>query len=128
MCTKLKERYQKAPFISSNHFGKAKIIIDIDGNSYSGRFPNLLRQGAVVLKVADYEDLGTMLARPWIDYVPVKMDLSDLEEKIEWVRDNDVEARRIAESGRERMKGLFTLESIKCYTAHLLTAYSKLLV
>ena len=78
----MKQRYKKASYTAFNHFGKAKMIIDIDGNSYSGRFPYVLRQGSVVLKIASFEDLATKITRPWVDYIPIKMDLSDLREKI----------------------------------------------
>ena len=38
------------------------------------------------------------LLKPFVDYVPVKADLSDLEEKIKWCRDHDDECRKIAEN------------------------------
>ena len=68
-----------------------------------------------------------MLMRPWIDYVPIKMDMSDLEEKIEWVRQNDQKARKIAESGKRRVRSLLSDENLACYMQHLLTEYSKLM-
>jgi hypothetical protein len=33
-----------------------------------------------------------------VHYVPIQYDLSDLKEKIEWLRSNDEEARKIAEN------------------------------
>ena len=38
----------------------------------------------------------------------------DLEEKIEWVRNNDAEARIIAESGKERAYNYFKWETLQC--------------
>lgn len=29
------------------------------------------------------------ILKPWVHYVPVKRDLSDLVEKIEWLKEND---------------------------------------
>ena len=40
-----------------------------------------------------YRDL-----KPFEHYVPVKEDLSDLEERIMWARENDAEAKKIAEN------------------------------
>ena len=37
-----------------------------------------------------YHDL-----KPWEHYVPIKKDFSDLKEKVEWLRQNDEEAKRI---------------------------------
>ena len=37
---------------------------------------------------------------PWEHYVPVAHDLSDLLEKIDWLREHDDEARRISEKAK----------------------------
>jgi len=39
------------------------------------------------------------LLSPWIHYVPLKSDLSDVREKLEWVSKHDEAARKIAERG-----------------------------
>jgi hypothetical protein len=54
-----------------------KILIDIDGTTYSLRFPQLLSSGSAVFKIAAFDDIGTLPTKPWVHYVPVKMDLSD---------------------------------------------------
>lgn len=38
------------------------------------------------------------LLQPYVDHVPVKADLSDLEEKIRWCRQNDDKCREIAKN------------------------------
>jgi Glycosyl transferase family 90 len=37
---------------------------------------------------------------PWKHYIPLTDDLSDVEEKMQWVIDNDRKAQEIAEHGR----------------------------
>ena len=59
-----------------------KIMIDIDGFSYSRRFPVVLSSGSTIFKIADFIDCGLVPAKPWVHYVPVKIDLSDFEEKL----------------------------------------------
>ena len=66
-----------------------KIIIDIDGSTYSRRFPHLLASGSAVFKIAEFLDIGFVPAKPWVHYVPVKMDLSDFEERLKWAKEND---------------------------------------
>jgi hypothetical protein len=66
-----------------------KLIIDIDGFSYSRRFPILMATGSVVIKIASFVDIGTVPAEPWVHFIPVKMDLSDLEDSIRWAKEND---------------------------------------
>jgi Glycosyl transferase family 90 len=68
-------------------------ILDMDGNSWSSRFGSLLCYNSVVLKVEPkyfeyfYADL-----KPWTHYIPVKNDLSDLEEHSMWALDPKNEA------------------------------------
>jgi hypothetical protein len=80
-----------------------KYLVDIDGNSnaWSALFEKLL-SGSVVLKVASpnnfrqwyYDELI-----PWVNFVPIDSDMSDLVEKVHWLHKNDDEARKIGENG-----------------------------
>lgn len=91
---------QFVPIKVSNSY---KYLIDVDGNSnaWSALFQKLL-SGSVVLKVASqnnfrqwyYDDLI-----PWVNFVPVESDMSDLVEKVHWLLDHDGEARKIGENG-----------------------------
>jgi hypothetical protein len=88
--------------ISSSRY---KYQIDIDGNSnaWSALFQKLL-SGSAVLKIASphnfrqwyYDELT-----PWVNYVPVKADMSDLVEKINWLIDHEDEAMQIGINGRQ---------------------------
>ncbi len=101
-------------YIPTIEFIKYKYVIDIDGNSNSwpGLFTKLLT-GSCILKVESpwrqwyYESL-----KPWINYVPVKTDLSDLIEKINWCCKNDDKARQIGENAR-KMALSMTMETEK---------------
>jgi Glycosyl transferase family 90 len=77
-------------------FQKYRGILDIDGNSWSSRFGRLLCYNSVVLKVEpswiDYfyfkdDDDGFAKLQPWVHYIPVKADLSDLMELATFVMD-----------------------------------------
>ncbi|MGC2528884.1 MAG: glycosyl transferase family 90, partial [Candidatus Acidiferrum sp.] len=91
--------------VPSVQFDRYKYHIDIDGNtnSWPGLFIKLLT-GSPVLKVASpfgfrqwyYDKL-----KPWINYIPVAADMSDLADKVRWLRANDEAARRIGEGGRQ---------------------------
>jgi hypothetical protein len=52
---------------------------------------------------------------PFGNYIPIKYDLSDLEEKIEWVLEHDVEAKEIAERASVFAYKIFTPEFQKEY-------------
>lgn len=80
-----------------------RFAIDVDGNTnaWSNFFQRFLL-GCCVLKVASprnfqqwyYKDL-----KPWVHFVPVKADLSDLKEMVGWCLANSAECERIAGTG-----------------------------
>lgn len=69
-----------------------KYQINIDGTVAAYRLPYLLAGDSVVLKQDSgyYEHFYNEL-RPWEHYIPVRADLGDLLEKIQWARDHDEE-------------------------------------
>jgi Glycosyl transferase family 90 len=92
------------PFIPAEEFTNFKYQVDIDGNtnSWPGLFQKLLT-GGPVLKVESlygYRQWYYDRLRPWTNYVPIAGNMSDLVEKIGWLRANDDMARRIGENGQ----------------------------
>lgn len=80
LCDDLNKTFGLAnKFVPLKAQARYKVLIDIDGNSYSGRFPSLLSTGSAVLKIHMVRDIATEVMKPWEHYVPVKMDLSDFE-------------------------------------------------
>ena len=54
------------------------------------RLPYLLAGGSLVLKQDSvYHEHFYHRLKPWVHYVPLKEDLSDVEEKVLWAVDND---------------------------------------
>lgn len=69
-----------------------KYQINIDGTVAAYRLPYLLAGDSVVLKQDSgyYEHFYNEL-KPWKHYIPIKANLGDLLEKIQWARDHDEE-------------------------------------
>ena len=79
-----------------------RFLIDIDGVANAWGFFEKLLLGSCILKIASpYEQWFYPDIEPWVHYVPVKQDLSDLTEKISWCRSNSGFARAIARSGQQ---------------------------
>lgn len=104
---KVKSLVEKSGLVSSYiptiEFIKYKYVIDIDGNvnSWPGLFTKLLT-GSCVLKIeSEWKQWYYDRLKPWVNYVPVKNDMSDLIEKIDWCCQNDEQAKNIGESGRK---------------------------
>jgi spore maturation protein CgeB len=47
--------------------------------------------------------------KPFVHYIPIKKDFSDLFEKIEYLKNNDKEAERIAKNAQEFAREHFKL-------------------
>ena len=55
------------------------------------------------------------LLRPYVDHVPVKADMSDLDEKIQWCREHDAECRAMAAAARRLHDAYCAKEGILDY-------------
>jgi len=100
---------EKAGLLSAeipvHQFGEWRVQIDIDGNtnSWPGLFQKLLT-GSPVVKVASpgrwrqwyYDRL-----KAWENFVPAEANLSDLVEKLAWLRDHEAQAYAIGMAGRD---------------------------
>ncbi|CAM9418569.1 unnamed protein product [Discosporangium mesarthrocarpum] len=80
---------------------KFKYLIYAEGHCAACRYGFMMRMGSVIIKVTSRCVADSMwyfpLLEPWVDHVPVKEDLSDLEEKLRWCRAHDDECRKIAD-------------------------------
>ncbi len=91
-----------------------KYAIDIDGwtNAWNN-FMQRLALGCCVLKVDSqfgYSQWYYPRLKPWEHFVPIKADLSDFAEQIEWARTHPDRAREIAAAGQAVARSM-TLES-----------------
>ncbi len=90
------------------------ILIDIEGNGYSGRLKFLLWSHRPVLIVdRPHKEFFFEYLREWEHYIPVKRDLSDLIEKTKWCIDNYDQALKIAENAYNFSKLYLTRDA--CY-------------
>ncbi|CAK5284241.1 unnamed protein product [Mycena citricolor] len=103
-----------------------KYLLDISGNTFSGRFLALLGSGSLVFKSNVFEEYFDGWIRPNEHYIPVKPDLSDLVEKVEWAKAHDDEARRIQETGKLFRQRVVTDAQNDCYFAAVLLEWARL--
>eukprot|EP00594_Rhizosolenia_setigera_P016235 CAMPEP_0178955274 /NCGR_PEP_ID=MMETSP0789-20121207/9505_1 /TAXON_ID=3005 /ORGANISM="Rhizosolenia setigera, Strain CCMP 1694" /LENGTH=615 /DNA_ID=CAMNT_0020636869 /DNA_START=155 /DNA_END=2002 /DNA_ORIENTATION=- len=105
-------KQKEFPFTAGKHHftpiyeqSKYKYLVYVDGHCAACRYGFMMRLGSVILKVEPRQVADTMwyfpLLKPYVDHVPVKPDLSDLEEKIKWCRDNDEKCRQIGEEAKK---------------------------
>lgn len=115
--------------IPMNEQLKFKYIINIDGHSATNRFSYLLQSGSLIINVESKYVIGNQrwydhLLIPYKHYIPVKYDLSDLEEVILWCRLNDDKCKLIVQNALELYNNYFTKEHLMKYTSNLLNLLS----
>ncbi len=64
--------------------------------------------------------------KPWVHYVPLKQDLSDLYLKLQWAKEHDEEARQIASNAKEFVLTHLMPEHILLYGYKALCKYATL--
>ena len=86
-------------YLTWSQQARFKYTVYLDGNVGAGRLGALLGLGFVVVAPPS-ERPATFLRRhmqEFVHYIPVKKDLSDLRDAIVWLRNNDEQARLVAE-------------------------------
>lgn len=92
---------------------KYKYLIDIGGNGWSGRLKWLLFSKRPLLLVdRNYIEYFYNDLIPYKHYIPVKMDLSDLLEKVDWMKKNPEKSLEIANNAFEFAINNFTTDKL----------------
>lgn len=75
-----------------------KGIVILEGNDVSSGLKWAMLSSSVVLMAKPLFTSWAMeeLLEPWIHYIPIESDFSDLEEKVAWMIHHDAESRRIS--------------------------------
>ncbi|KAJ7467882.1 glycosyl transferase family 90-domain-containing protein [Mycena galericulata] len=103
-----------------------KYLLDVDGNTFSGRFLGLLRSGSLVFKSTVFNEYFNEWLRPYEHYIPVLPDLSDLLERVVWAEAHPEEAMRIQEAGREVAERVVKDAQNDCYFFAVLLEWAQL--
>ena len=116
------------PYVSQTKQVSYKTLINLDGATctYPGFLWRLLSNSLTVKQETANEQWFYDAVKPWKHYVPIKKDLSDLIEKIEWIKTNDNEAKKTADQSTEFVKHNLMPKHIDLYIVTLLNEYSKL--
>ncbi|XP_020790509.2 protein O-glucosyltransferase 3 [Boleophthalmus pectinirostris] len=116
----------KAPLVGFFDFFKYKYQVNIDGTVAAYRFPYLMLGNSLVLKQdSHYYEHFYIHLKPGTHYISVKRDLSDLMDKIQWAKDNDEEAQKVARTGQEAARELLKPSRLYCYYYNALFMYSQ---
>ncbi|KAM6945547.1 protein O-glucosyltransferase 1 [Aplochiton taeniatus] len=105
-----------------------KYLFNFRGVAASFRFKHLFLCGSLVFHVGEeWQEFFYPQLRPWLHYIPVKQDLSDLRELLQFVKENDAIAQEIAMRGQRFILDHLRMEDVSCYWEKLLNEFSGLL-
>ena len=119
-------KYQLVEYMTPEEQSKYKYIVNINGHSSAFRLSSELAMKSVILLVeSKYKLWFTDYLKPYVHYVPIKGDLSDLEEKIMWCRDNDVKCKEISINARDFYDEYLCEDGVYDYLQKLFVEMSK---
>ena len=103
-------------------------LLLLDGTGPPRELLARMRQGFTIFKPdSPYREHFYARMAPWVHYVPVTENLSDLPARVRWAASHPKEAAAIARRGRALADSVNELE-IACYWWQLLTAIAPLQV
>lgn len=109
------------PSLSPREQSMYKYIINIDGHVSAFRLSRELSTGSCILLVeSPYRIWYRKMLKPWVHYVPVKKDLSDLIDTIKWCKNNDEKCRQISLNALEFYRKYLSKTSIYDYLESLM--------
>jgi len=97
------------PWITMGALLRSKYLLSLDGNDVSSGLKWMLYSNSVVLMPPPrYETWGMeTLLKPYLHYIPLHRNLSNLREQLAWARDNDDKCQHISRQATAFVKFLF---------------------
>ena len=134
-CKIMEEKIDFAPTMGLEQQNEYRYLMDVDGNGWSGRFNRLLTSNGVVLKSTVFPEWYADRIQPWVHYVPIKVDYSDLYDVMAFFTGNPEDGRgshtemaeRIGTAGREFSKKHWRRADMAAYMFRLVLEYARLL-
>lgn len=125
------------PRMDLNDQHSHKYLIDVDGNSFSGRYRDFLLSGSVPIKATLFREWHDSRLVAWKHFVPFDNRFLDLYGIMEFFlgfgerkyrkRGRDELARRIAVQGQEWARKVLRREDMRVYVYRLLLEYARVM-
>ncbi|KAL7425261.1 hypothetical protein Q5752_000949 [Cryptotrichosporon argae] len=133
-CRDLENEFVFAPYMTQDESSTYKYVIDIDGNAWSARFQRLLMSGSLVFKSTIMPEWWTDRIQPWVHYIPIQVDYSDLYDAVTFFRGDftgrggePALARDIAAAGRAWARAHWRKADMTAYVFRLYLEWARLL-
>ncbi|KAL7417282.1 hypothetical protein BDY24DRAFT_412029 [Mrakia frigida] len=131
-CAVMRKEIQLAGVVFPHETLQYRYAFDIDGNGWSSRFRRLIASGNVVFKMTIFPEWNTEWITPWLHYVPVSVDLSDLYHSSTFfigapgvTEGNEDLSRSIGNAGADFAEKHWRWEDMQSYMFRLLLEYRR---
>jgi protein glucosyltransferase len=128
----LRERLEQefgcpAEKLPATGFVPYKYLISLDGVGAAWkRVATILASGSVLLLHHRWKQFFYPGLKPWVHYVPLKYDFSDVIEQYEWLIAHPSQAKRIAENGLQFAREILYPRALETYFAEVVNKCSEL--
>ncbi|KAF4556178.1 Hypothetical protein D9617_1g080530 [Elsinoe fawcettii] len=127
-CNFIHKYYGIGPKEDADKALRFKFQMDVDGNSFSGRFYRILASKSCVLKMTVFKEWHDERLVPWLHYVPISNSMDELPETMRYLAltdDGDGIAHSIADAGRDAYLRTLRKEDIIIYLYRLFLEYAR---
>lgn len=117
--------FSLVPKLSYEQQSNYKYIVNVDGHVSAFRLSRLLGLSSCILIVeSDYALWFSRMLRPYEHFIPVKADLSDLVEKVEWCMRHDSECEAVSRNAFEFYEKYLSKNAVLDYMERLVSELS----
>lgn len=137
MCEQMRKELPKAPSMNFEELSSYKYLLDVDGNTFSGRSLDFYRAHSLAIRGATFLDWQTERMFPWLHFVPLSLSYNELwsillyfqggEGILPGVEAHEEQAEMIAEEGSDWAEKVLRLEDMKVYWVRLLLEYGRVI-
>lgn len=135
MCAELETNYHFTSRLDWNEGNQYKYMIDLDGNGWSARFKRLMNTNACILKSTIFPEWYSDRIQPWVHYVPLKADLTDMYDVMSFFKGNeeagepghDPLARQIAVAGKQWSHNFWRKQDMVAYQFRLMLELARIM-
>ncbi|GAA6056634.1 hypothetical protein JCM3770_006321 [Rhodotorula araucariae] len=132
-CKEIEREFQWDGYMPEEEQNQYKYLIDVDGNGWSGRFHRLMSTNSLVLKSTAFPEWYSDRIQPWVHYVPLKTDYTDLYPILAFFKGvdgrggHDELAETIAMAGRRWAEDNWRWVDMQAYLFRLLLEYARIM-
>ncbi|KAF9450823.1 glycosyltransferase family 90 protein [Macrolepiota fuliginosa MF-IS2] len=133
-CKEIEYMFDWRKFQDARGAANFKYVLDVDGNAWSSRFQRLMVSNALVFKASIYPEWFLDRIQPWVHYVPVQVDLSDLHDTLAFFRgdlygegSHHELARKMVENSRQWAQKFWRKEDMTAYAFRLMLEYARVM-